>query len=106
MARGLWTNAMKPLAGALVGILLTATVVTAQSSGQLYSAPRLPPRDDLDRLNLLMAWHTYLPMDGRRDGISNVQILANQVLVLLRRGMVLSLDPTNGHVQCRTRVGA
>src|SRR5690242_10356332 len=96
---------MKLFVSALVGVLLTAALVEAQGSGRIFSAPSLPPREDLERLNLVMGWHTYLPTDGRRDGLSNVQILDNQILVLLRSGTLLAIDPGTGAILWRNRVG-
>jgi len=54
---------------------------------------------------LKMAWHTYLPTDGRRDRIFAMQVLDRQLLFELRNGAVLSLDPATGALQWQARVG-
>jgi outer membrane protein assembly factor BamB len=96
---------MRTLFGALVTVLLTVTTVQAQSSARHFSAPRLPDREDLDRLNLVKDWHVYLPMDGRRDGIAHVELLNKQLVFLLRSGLLVSVDRTTGARQWQTHVG-
>jgi hypothetical protein len=96
---------MKKLASAVVGVLLTATMVSAQNPARVYATARVPPQEDLDRLNLKRAWYVYLPTDGRRDGLFSMQIHDKQLIVLLRSGMVISLDAATGATQWSNRVG-
>src|SRR5438552_2791375 len=94
---------MKKLAVAIVGVLLAAPALPAQH--RVFSRPALPTQEDLDRLNLKMSWYTYLPVDGKRDGIFSVRVDTSQVLVLLRSAVVLALDPQTGATLWRARVG-
>jgi outer membrane protein assembly factor BamB len=96
---------MKKYMGAVVMILLAATALSAQTRRSLYSQPHIPSGNDLDRLNLKEAWHAYLPVDGRRDGIFSYHMRDNQILILLRSGAVMALDAETGATQWRTRVG-
>jgi outer membrane protein assembly factor BamB len=96
---------MKRFLGSFVVVLLTAAAVWAQPTGRLYSKPRLPLQSDLDRLNLTMAWHAYLPTDGRRDSLFSMQIHDKQLIVLLRSGTLISLDAATGATQWRNHVG-
>jgi outer membrane protein assembly factor BamB len=96
---------MKKLASALVGLLLSATVVSAQNPARLYTTPSVPSQEDLDRLNLKRAWYVRLPMDGRRDGLFSMQIHDKQLVVLQRSGNVVALDAATGATQWRNRVG-
>ena len=61
---------MKPLLSVLA-LVLTAATVTAQAP-QIFTRPALPPRDVLERLNLVEGWHTYVPTESTRDGIFSV----------------------------------
>ena len=65
---------MKKLAIGVFGVLLMGAIVSAQSPARLYTQPPVPTPETLDRLNLKLAWRTYLPTEGRRDGIFSVQI--------------------------------
>jgi len=96
---------MKTYLGAAVAVLLAVAMVAAQNR-LMYSQPAIPSRADLDRLNLTEAWHTYLPVDGQRDGIFNIQMHDKQILFLMRSGAVIAIDPDSGATQWRNRVGA
>jgi outer membrane protein assembly factor BamB len=86
-------------------LLLAVSAVPAQDRSQLYSQPLPPPRDALDRLNLVMAWRTYIPTGGRRDGLVNVQRNGRDLFVQTRAGLVVMLDPETGETRWRARVG-
>ncbi|HEV3258776.1 MAG TPA: PQQ-binding-like beta-propeller repeat protein [Gemmataceae bacterium] len=90
-----------------LGFLLLAMVATApaQDTRRLYSRPAVPARADLDRLNLKVAWHTYVATDGQRDGLFSVQMLGDQVLVQNRSGIVTLLDAGDGSTVWRAQPG-
>ncbi len=102
---------MKKLAMGVLGVLLIGAVVTAQGPIRLYTQPPVPNPEILDRLNLKLAWRTYLPTEGRRDGIFSVQIPerlqppGGLVLVQTRSATVIALDSATGATLWRTRVG-
>jgi outer membrane protein assembly factor BamB len=102
---------MKKLAIGVIGFLLAGGIVSAQAPTRLYTQPQLPNPEKLDRLNLKLAWRTYLPTEGRRDGIFSVQIPerlqppGELLLVQTRSATVLAVDSTTGTVLWRTRVG-
>ena len=97
---------MKTYLGAALVVLLGATMGSSQSESRfMYSQPAIPSRADLERLNLRQAWHTYLPVDGQRDGVFRVQIHDKQLIFLMRSGAVIAVDPDTGATQWRTRVG-
>lgn len=95
---------MKKLTLSALASLLIAPIAPGQDS-RIYSRPAIPAQAALDRLNLKMAWRTYLPVDGRRDGLLSVQLLEKQILVQLRSGMIVSVHPETGRTQWMTRVG-
>jgi outer membrane protein assembly factor BamB len=90
---------------ALTFTLSMASALSAQGPARIYTRPAVPPREALERLNLKMAWRVYLPVVGYRDGIHDLVILENQVLVLMRHGVTVSLDPITGAIQWRRLVG-
>jgi outer membrane protein assembly factor BamB len=70
-----------------------------------YTTPLPPPREVLDRLNLQMNWRTYVPLDGRHDGLATVQLQGTDLYVQTRSGLVTLLDAETGVARWRTRVG-
>src|SRR5438445_12955204 len=102
---------MHKLAMGLFAVLLTAAIVLAQAPTRLYTQPPVPNLEKLDRLNLKLAWRTYVPTDGRRDGIFSVQIPerlqppGGLLLVQTRSALVIAMDAVSGATYWRTRVG-
>src|SRR5437879_3511043 len=102
---------MKMSALGLFGILLTAALGSAQAPPRLYTQPPVPGPAVLDRLNLKLAWRTFLPTEGRRDGIFSVQIPerlqppGELLLVQTRSAVVMALDSVTGATLWRTRIG-
>ncbi len=85
-------------------ILLAGAAATAQNS-RLHTAPSVPSREALERLNLKLGWRAYVPMDGRRDGLISIQRDGDQLLVQTRSCLVAVLDAETGQSLWRTRVG-
>jgi outer membrane protein assembly factor BamB len=52
-----------------------------------------------------MAWRAYIPMDGARDGLANVQLIGRDMLIGTRSGMITLLNAETGEARWRTRVG-
>jgi outer membrane protein assembly factor BamB len=94
---------MKPLPSVLALVLTAATAAAQQP--QIFSRPAVPPREALERLNLVLGWHNYVPIEGRRDGIFSVQLTGRDILVQTRAGMIISLDPETGQTRWRTMPG-
>ena len=81
---------------ALAVLLLVPAATCAQNFNRVYTSPALPSREALDQLNLKLAWRTYLPTDGRQDGVFSVQLADDQVLVQTRSGSIVALNPRDG----------
>jgi outer membrane protein assembly factor BamB len=96
---------MRKLAGSTFGVFLAATIVLAQLPSERYTQPALPSEEALGRLNLAMAWHTYVPTDGRRDGFTTVQIHPHDILIQMRSGAVMALDAGTGALRWKVQVG-
>ena len=83
----------------------------AVASAPVYGSPSLfpppgseiaatPTTEALDRLNMRSEWTAYVPMDGRADGLSTVQVTpGNQVFVQTKSGRLVALDATTGALQ-------
>jgi outer membrane protein assembly factor BamB len=99
---------MKMRLGGVVLVLLAITTAAGQSS-RLYTRPELPSEEMLERLNLTLAWHTRLAMDGLRDGLVSLQLVPTktsfQFIVQTRRGAVVALDAETGDLLWQTQVG-
>lgn len=87
-------------------LLGAAALATAGERSRRYSEPAVPSREALDRLNLKLAWRTYVPTDGRRDGLESVQVIDHdQVLVQTRGGETTLLDGTDGATLWHAHLG-
>jgi outer membrane protein assembly factor BamB len=87
-------------------VLLLATAATAQiPRSKIYSEPTVPPDDALRRLNLKLAWHRYVPTEGRKDGLATVQLAGKDLLVQTRSGLIVRMDAETGVIHWRQRVG-
>lgn len=85
--------------------LSVVTVARAEPAARVHTRPTVPTAETLNRLNLKLAWRTYVPMDGTRDGILSVQPTGKEVLVQTRSGAVISVDAATGQTLWQTRVG-
>lgn len=83
----------------------------ASSSGQptaqdIASGHTAVPPDQaaLDRLRLATEWTSYLPLEGRRDGIAMVQVVdESQIYVQTRAGLLVAVDARTGGIQWTQR---
>lgn len=89
---------------ALAALLLAPVAASAQNFKKVYASPGLPAREALDRVNLKLAWRTYVPTDHRRDGIFSVQLADDQVLVQTRSGSIMALNSQNGSTLWRANL--
>jgi outer membrane protein assembly factor BamB len=84
---------------------LFATVVSAEPPAKTYTHATVPTDEALKKLNLKLGWRTFLPVDGTRDGIATMQVLTTQLLIQMRSGLIVSLDPETGQTQWMARIG-
>jgi len=96
---------MRKRIGLSLLFLVMAAPAPAQDRERIYTRPAVPAPADLDRLNLKLAWRTYLATDGRRDGLFSVQMLGDQILVQNRSGMITLLDAADGSTLWRAQPG-
>jgi len=93
--------------------LLTVAGITGVAAAQLppspptriYSHPLVPSATALNRLNLKLGWHTFLPVEGARDGLATVQAQGDRVYAQARNGAVVAVNAETGQQVWRTRSG-
>ncbi len=77
---------------AVLAVLLFAAALPAQSNRRIITRALEPAADDLARLNLVVDWRLYLPVENRGDGIATVQPFNNQVFVQLESGRLIAIQ--------------
>ena len=99
---------MKKLLFAMSVALITVTSAIAQAPYKIYTSPKLPMRESLERMNLMVAWNTRVTVDGNRDGVFSVQLIpgkTNQLVVQTYKGAVFLYDADNGDLIWKNQVG-
>lgn len=85
-------------------LLGTAILAPAQQTG-VYSKAVPPDKAVLDRLNLKTEWVQYLPVEGTRDTLTQIQTIDDQVFVQTRAGVFIAIDALTGRIQWVARLG-
>ena len=99
---------MKKLLLAMTLFLPTLSAALAQAPYKVYTSPKLPMRETLERMNLVLAWNARVNVDGNRDGIFSVQFIPgrpNQLVVQTFKGAVFLYDADSGDLIWKTQVG-
>jgi outer membrane protein assembly factor BamB len=99
---------MKKVLLALLLFFFGLSAAPGQAPYKIRTNPKLPMRDALERMNLLIAWNTRVLVDGNRDGVYSMQILPgnpNQLCVQTFKGIVYLYDADNGDLLWKTQVG-
>jgi primary-amine oxidase len=76
---------------AAAAVLLASTAM-AQPAQNVITRALEPSTDDLSRLNLVVAWRLYLPVENRADAIATVQPVDDQVFVQLDSGRLVAIQ--------------
>ncbi len=59
-----------------------------------------PPESVLDSVNLKTEWTTAIPVAGKQDGVSLIQVVdGNQIFVRTKGGLLIALDAKTGSTQ-------
>lgn len=92
----------------MVGTMFSLNPAFCQTP-RIYTQPKLPPRDFLQRLGLEIGWTGKLQTTGLRDAITSMQLLphpkGDEFLVQTRSGVVQLMDAETGDVKWLARVG-
>jgi outer membrane protein assembly factor BamB len=100
---------MTKLIGATALLLAAVASLCSQPTLRIFTNPRLPTREVLERLDLTIGWRAKLPTGGQRDGLFTLQLLPakgkTQLVVQTVFGVVYLLDGETGDLLWRTEVG-
>src|SRR5947208_450418 len=99
---------MKKMLFAMALVFLAFASAHSQAPYKVRTNPKLPMREALDRMNLVIAWNTRVQVDGNRDGVFSVQVIPgspNQLVVQTYKGAVYLYDADNGDLVWKTQVG-
>jgi outer membrane protein assembly factor BamB len=101
---------MRPFLVVTAALAVTAATAWPQSEPiRVYTDPKPPPRDVLDRLSLTLSWSIRLKTHGIKDGLLSVQLLPDtgkqRLLVQTLYGDVTLLDAETGDPIWTTHVG-
>jgi outer membrane protein assembly factor BamB len=99
---------MKKLLLAMSLVFLGVATAHSQAPYKIRTNPKLPMREALDRMNLVLAWNTRVQVDGNRDGVFSVQLIPgspNQLVVQTYKGAVYLYDADNGDLVWKTQIG-
>jgi outer membrane protein assembly factor BamB len=99
----------KLLIGATVLSTLAAAVFAQPGALRVYTQPKLPSTEALERMSLKMAWSARLILRGNRDGFASIQVIPGpgnpQLLVESHSGLVALLDAETGDELWKIQVG-
>lgn len=90
---------------AALAVCLGLTSLASAQVGGSVSRAVPPDKSAVGRLNLKYEWAINLPVSGRKDSITQVQTLGDQVFVQTRTGSVTAIDLLTGRVQWSTILG-
>lgn len=96
---------MRHRLAAVVAVALGAAVLAPAQQNNVYSKAVPPDKAVLDRLNLRAEWTQFLPVEGNRDTLTQVQTIDDQVFVQTRTGRLAALDALTGRIQWVARLG-
>ncbi len=85
-------------------ILVSAALASSQPLGT-YSKAVPPNKAVLDRLNLRTEWTQFIPVEGSRDALTQIQTIGDQVFVQTRAGLFGAIDVRTGRIQWAVRLG-
>jgi hypothetical protein len=88
-----------------VALVLCSTLPSFAQVTGVYSRAMVPDKALIGRLNLKTEWTVNLPVEGRRDTITQVQTLDDQLFVQTRTGFLIAIDAVNGRIQWFVQLG-
>jgi outer membrane protein assembly factor BamB len=88
--------------------ILLATALTPPAGAQVnnvYSRAVPPDKAALERLNLTIEWTANIPVEGRRDSLTQIQTIDDQIFVQTRTGLLIAGDALTGQLQWFVQLG-
>jgi len=86
-------------------IVLSASLPASAQVNNVYSRAIPPDNKALERLNLKVEWTANIPVEGRRDSLTQIQIIDDQVFVQTRTGLLIAGDAVTGQLQWFVQLG-
>ena len=71
----------------------------------VYSRAVPPDKAAMERLNLKIEWTAYVPVEGRRDSLTQIQTIDDQIFVQTRTGLFIAGDALTGRLQWVVQLG-
>jgi outer membrane protein assembly factor BamB len=85
-------------------VLATSSPLFAQA-GRVYSRAIPPDKSVVERLNLKIEWTANIPVEGRRDALTQIQTIDDQIFVQTRTGLLIAGDALTGQLQWFVQLG-
>ena len=98
-------SAMWHRTAASLVLLLMAQLPASAQVNSVYSRAVPPDKAALQRLNLKIEWTAYVPVEGRRDTLTQVQTIDDQIFVQTRTGLLIAGDALTGRLQWIVQLG-
>jgi hypothetical protein len=91
------------IAAALV--LIGGALTGSAQVNNVYSRAIPPDKAAMERLNLKIEWTAYIPVEGRRDTLTQIQTFDDQIFVQTRTGLLIAGDALTGRLQWVVQLG-
>lgn len=90
---------------AAAAVLLATTLPALAQDSNVYSRAVPPDKAVLERLNLKIEWTANIPVQGRRDTLTQIQTIDDQIFVQTRTGLLIAGDALTGQLQWFVQLG-
>jgi outer membrane protein assembly factor BamB len=90
---------------AAAALLLALAYPALGQVNNVYSRAVPPDKAALDRLNLKIEWTANIPVEGRRDSLTQIQTIGDQIFVQTRTGLLIAGDALTGRLQWFVQLG-
>ncbi len=90
---------------AAAALLLAVALPAPAQVNNVYSRATPPEKAVLDRLNLKIEWTANIPVEGRRDSLTQIQTIGDQIFVQTRTGLLIAGDAQTGQLQWFVQLG-
>ncbi len=85
--------------------VLIATLPASAQVNNVYSRAIPPDKLAMERLNLKIEWTANIPVEGRRDSLTQIQVIDDQIFVQTRTGLLIAGDALTGQLQWFVQLG-
>jgi outer membrane protein assembly factor BamB len=104
-APSFWESAMWLRTAVAAVLVLAAALLAPAQVNNVYSRAIPPDKAVIERLNLKIEWTANIPVEGRRDSLTQIQVIDDQIFVQTRTGMLIVGDALTGRLQWMVQLG-